>query len=98
MQRKITLMQGRPTHFSTYPNKLTLDRIIKDFYLTESDLSRRPKIFGMTASPVDAKVDVVQAAKSVHPTDLASIVTKDVLGSLRLCFTARLQRQLIFLC
>ena len=38
-------------------------RIIKDFYLCEPDLAKRPKIFGMTASPVDAKVDVVQAAR-----------------------------------
>ena len=40
-------------------------RIIKDFYLCEPDLTKRPKIFGMTASPVDAKVDVVQAARRV---------------------------------
>ena len=40
-------------------------RIIKDFYVAEPDLAKRPKIFGMTASPVDAKVDVVQAAKLV---------------------------------
>jgi len=38
-------------------------RIIREFYLAESDKSKRPKIFGMTASPVDAKVDVRQAAK-----------------------------------
>lgn len=37
-------------------------RIIKDFYLGELDLSKRPRIFGMTASPVDANVDVRQAA------------------------------------
>lgn len=36
-------------------------RIIRDFYLQEPEESR-PKIFGMTASPVDARVDVVQAA------------------------------------
>jgi endoribonuclease Dicer len=38
-------------------------RIVKDFYLNESDASKKPKIFGMTASPVDAKVDVVRAAR-----------------------------------
>lgn len=42
-------------------------RIVKDFYLAEPDLAKRPKIFGMTASPVDAKVDVVQAAKYLSP-------------------------------
>ena len=40
-------------------------RIIKDFYLPEPE-GRRPKIFGMTASPVDARVDVVTAATSVE--------------------------------
>ena len=38
-------------------------RIIKDFYLLETDETLRPKIFGMTASPVDAKVDVIRAAR-----------------------------------
>lgn len=31
--------------------------------MKERDASNRPKIFGMTASPVDAKVDVVKAAR-----------------------------------
>ena len=38
-------------------------RIIKDYYITQEDPSKRPKVFGMTASPVDARQDVVQAAK-----------------------------------
>ena len=38
-------------------------RIIKDFYLSEPDMRKRPKVFGMTASPVDARVDVVKAAR-----------------------------------
>ncbi|KAL2352640.1 dsRNA-specific nuclease [Cryomyces antarcticus] len=41
-------------------------RIIKDFYLAVTDLSKRPRIFGMTASPVDAKVNVVQAASELE--------------------------------
>ncbi|KAH0547716.1 hypothetical protein FGG08_000206 [Glutinoglossum americanum] len=41
-------------------------RIIKDFYLAEPDESKRPKIFGMTASPVDARVDVVKAARDLE--------------------------------
>lgn len=36
-------------------------RIVKDFYLME-DPATRPRIFGMTASPIDAKMDVIQAA------------------------------------
>lgn len=43
--------------------KLTICRIIKDFYLAQNDVFKRPKIFGMTASPVDAKEDVVEAAR-----------------------------------
>jgi endoribonuclease Dicer len=38
-------------------------RIIKDYYLAESDMSLRPKIFGMTASPVDAMTDLLIAAQ-----------------------------------
>ncbi|KAF2682135.1 hypothetical protein K458DRAFT_342502 [Lentithecium fluviatile CBS 122367] len=36
--------------------------IMKDFYVHELDVSRRPRIFGMTASPVDANTDVQDAA------------------------------------
>ena len=38
-------------------------RIIKDFYIPEPDLGKRPRVFGMTASPVDAKDDPVSAAR-----------------------------------
>ena len=38
-------------------------RIVKDFYVTERTKENLPKIFGMTASPVDAKVDPVRAAE-----------------------------------
>ncbi|KAM0713166.1 hypothetical protein Q7P35_000618 [Cladosporium inversicolor] len=37
-------------------------KIIKDFYLAEPARNARPRIFGMTASPVDSKTDVRQAA------------------------------------
>ena len=40
-------------------------QIIRDFYVRETDHAVRPRIFGMTASPVDAKVDVVRAARSI---------------------------------
>ncbi|KAK2013126.1 RNase3 domain-containing protein [Colletotrichum eremochloae] len=33
-------------------------RIIKDFYIKEPDTNKRPRILGMTASPVDAQTDV----------------------------------------
>ncbi|KXT03338.1 hypothetical protein AC578_3962 [Pseudocercospora eumusae] len=40
-------------------------RIIKDFYL-EEEIHDRPRIFGMTASPIDAKTDVIQAAHELE--------------------------------
>ncbi|KAL7269242.1 Dicer-like protein 1 [Rhizina undulata] len=49
-------------------------RIIKDFYLCEPE-DNRPKIFGMTASPVDARVDVVQAAMDLERLLHSRIVT-----------------------
>jgi endoribonuclease Dicer len=38
-------------------------RIIKDYYLAQSEPSLRPKIFGMTASPLDAITDLDVAAR-----------------------------------
>lgn len=32
-------------------------RIVRDFYLAQEDKAKRPKIFGMTASPIDVKAD-----------------------------------------
>jgi hypothetical protein len=41
-------------------------RIINECYKKVRDHAKRPKIFGMTASPVDAKVDVVVAARYAY--------------------------------
>jgi endoribonuclease Dicer len=41
-------------------------RLIKDWYLHEPNFSERPRIFGMTASPVDANVDVRKAAMELE--------------------------------
>ncbi|EMC91542.1 hypothetical protein BAUCODRAFT_570103 [Baudoinia panamericana UAMH 10762] len=49
-------------------------RIVKDFYLSE-DEGRRPRIFGMTASPIDAKTDVVQAASELESLLHSQIAT-----------------------
>ena len=50
---------------------IDLCRIIKDFYVPEDDSLKRPKVFGMTASPVDAREDIVKAAKyGVYRYDL----------------------------
>ncbi|KAK2843923.1 Dicer-like protein 1 [Arthroderma sp. PD_2] len=55
-------------------------RIIKDFYMREP---KKPKIFGMTASPVDAKVDVVNAAKTLETMLDSQIATASNLSLLR---------------
>lgn len=57
--------QGLREPYSVSPSNLTHFRIIKDFYISEVDPLKRPKVFGMTASPVDAREDVVKAAKYV---------------------------------
>lgn len=41
-------------------------RIIKDFYVPQENRINLPKIFGMTASPVDARVDVRKAAAELE--------------------------------
>ena len=41
-------------------------RIIKDFYIEVGDPEKRPRIFGMTASPVDAHVDPKIAAAELE--------------------------------
>lgn len=64
MPKKTMHTLGKPADDYGRRKELIVSRIIKDFYLSENDLTKRPKIFGMTASPVDARVDVVQAAKS----------------------------------
>jgi endoribonuclease Dicer len=41
-------------------------RIIKDFYSQVVDMSKQPKIFGMTASPVDTRQNVKKAAAELE--------------------------------
>ncbi|OJD36494.1 dicer-like protein 1 [Diplodia corticola] len=57
-------------------------KIIKDYYLP-TDQSKRPKVFGMTASPVDAKVDVLQAASDLEALLHCRIATTANLDLLR---------------
>ncbi|KAI7089846.1 dicer-like protein 1 [Hortaea werneckii] len=52
-------------------------RIIKDFYVAEPDQSSRPRIFGMTASPIDAKADVARAANQLESLLHSRIATTD---------------------
>lgn len=50
-------------------------RIFKDFYINSPDSTRLPKIFGMTASPVDSKTDVREAAAQLETLLHAQIAT-----------------------
>lgn len=59
-------------------------RIIKDYYVTQTDPAKRPKIFGMTASPVDAREDVVKAAKELEAMLHCQIATTSDLSLLRM--------------
>nr|XP_023907881.1 dicer-like protein 1 [Quercus suber]POF16313.1 dicer-like protein 1 [Quercus suber] len=51
-------------------------RIVKDFYIP-TELCSRPRIFGMTASPIDAKTDVKQAAIELETLLDSRIATTD---------------------
>ncbi|KAK0637326.1 hypothetical protein B0T17DRAFT_521368 [Bombardia bombarda] len=50
-------------------------RIIKDFYVTVQDVDRRPRILGMTASPVDAEIDPKKAAAELETLLHSQIAT-----------------------
>ena len=64
MPKRIILMHGRFASQVLWRLALTsLSRIIKDSYL-KTDPKSRPRVFGMTASPIDVKGDVVKAAMS----------------------------------
>ena len=58
-------------------------RIIKDFYISEEDRTKRPKVFGMTASPVDVRSDFTQAAKELEDMLHCQIATTVDLALLR---------------
>jgi endoribonuclease Dicer len=57
--------------------------IIKDFYATEPDQSLLPKIFGMTASPVDARTDIEKAAAQLEALLHSQIATASDTSLLR---------------
>ncbi|KAL8932688.1 MAG: hypothetical protein Q9216_006725, partial [Gyalolechia sp. 2 TL-2023] len=59
-------------------------RIIKDFYIPEDDQLNRPKIFGMTASPVDVRSNFTQAAKNLEDMLHCQIATTADLTLLRM--------------
>ncbi|CAI4212566.1 unnamed protein product [Parascedosporium putredinis] len=50
-------------------------RIVIDYYLREKDLQDRPRILGMTASPVDGKADILASAKHLESLLQSKIAT-----------------------
>lgn len=67
MQNSITLARTTPLalHPSLAAVRLMRSRILKDFYSDEAN-DARPRIFSMTASPIDAKTDVALAAHELE--------------------------------
>ncbi|KAL8854373.1 MAG: hypothetical protein Q9221_000860 [Calogaya cf. arnoldii] len=58
-------------------------RIIKDHYITEPDQTKRPRVFGMTASPVDVRSDFGRSAKELEVLLHCQIATTADLALLR---------------
>ncbi|CAL5870932.1 uncharacterized protein PFLUO_LOCUS5174 [Penicillium psychrofluorescens] len=57
-------------------------RIVREFYIT-ADPSKRPKIFGMTASPIDGKGDILTAATRLETLLDSQIATTSKMTLLR---------------
>jgi endoribonuclease Dicer len=54
-------------------------RLMKEYYFTVSDPSQRPRVFGMTASPVDANTDIKEAAVQLEAMlDCKIATTSDI--------------------
>ncbi|KAL8968756.1 MAG: hypothetical protein Q9197_004707 [Variospora fuerteventurae] len=58
-------------------------QIIKEYYMAENDDAKRPKVFGMTASPVDVRSNFTQAAKELEAMLHCQIATTADLALLR---------------
>ncbi|KAK3903921.1 dicer-like protein 1 [Staphylotrichum tortipilum] len=67
-------------------------RIIKDFYAEVEDKDRRPRILGMTASPVDAEIDPKIAAAELEGLLHSQIATVTDPAALQYS-TAKLKRE-----
>jgi endoribonuclease Dicer len=66
-------------------------RIIKDFYAQEKDKSKRPKIFGMTASPVDTRSNVAKAAAELEAILHCKIATASEPTLLQYAVTSKVE-------
>jgi endoribonuclease Dicer len=75
-----------------------LIRILKNFYIAPNlDLSDRPKIFGMTASPIDAtRGDVVDVATRLETILHSKILTARDLKLLQYCSKKPKEQVLVY--
>jgi endoribonuclease Dicer len=67
-------------------------RIIKDFYAQIEDKSKKPKIFGMTASPVDTRQNVKKAAAELEAILNCQIATASDLTLLQYADNGRVEQ------
>jgi endoribonuclease Dicer len=70
---QINLLIFDEAHHAKDRNSYAL--IMREFYFSEPNKALRPRIFGMTASPVDAKVNVAEASLELEATLDAQILT-----------------------
>lgn len=73
-------------------------RIVKDFYVPQlkQDRGSVPKIFGMTASPVDARVDVRKAAEELEAILYCEIATAADLSLLQYTVQSKQEQMLTY--
>lgn len=62
-------------------------RIIKDFYVDAPPSMQKPRVFGMTASPIDAKTDVWEAA-----SELETLLDSKIATTTDMSFTDAVKR------
>lgn len=62
-------------------------RIVKDFYIDDPKEKRKPRVFGMTASPIDAKADVWTAA-----SELETLLDSKIATTTDMSFTEAVKR------
>ncbi|KAF2239938.1 hypothetical protein EV356DRAFT_438263 [Viridothelium virens] len=62
-------------------------RLIKDFYAPQRDKAKRPRIFAMTASPIDAKGDLLKIACDLEDYLDSRIATVSDLAMVQKCIS-----------
>ncbi|KAL9090003.1 MAG: hypothetical protein Q9165_005532 [Trypethelium subeluteriae] len=62
-------------------------RLVKDFYAPQRDKAKRPRIFAMTASPIDAKGDLLKVACELEDYLDSKIATVSDLAMVQKCIS-----------